>query len=141
MTEQIINNKEALEAYIVHLRASFANSGDLRVSCVKPRLNRTQAQNRAIHLYCTQLAEAFNDAGLDMVAVLKQGASIPWNPDKVKEDIWKAVQFPITNKTSTAKLETDEVSKVYDVVSRHISQTVGVYVPFPSVESLMREGY
>ena len=138
--ETIINNEKALDDYIVFLRAKFKKDKAVKVS-VKSAKARTLTQNASIHKYCELLADAFNDAGLDMQTVLAEGTSIPWSETKVKEDIWRTVQIPLTGKKSTKDLETFEVSQVYDVVNRHISQTFGVFVPFPSKNEMIAKSY
>lgn len=100
---------------------------------------RTQKQNKAIHKYFELLAEALNDAGYDMKKTLKEDVDIPWNKDMVKSFLWKTIQEPMIGEKSTTDLDTDEVDKVYKVLSRHISEKFGVYVPFPSDESLMNK--
>ena len=96
---------------------------------------RTTTQNAAIHKYFSLLAEALNDAGYDMQKVLEHKAvSVPWNESMVKEVLWRGIQKAMFNKESTTELEINEVSEVYDVLSRHISENFGVYVPFPSNE-------
>jgi len=111
-------------------------SGNMLLVNVKTQKIRTPTQNNCIHKYCEMLSIAFNDAGLDMQTVLAEGTSIPWSETKVKEDIWRTVQIAATGKVSTTKLNTDEVSKVYEIVNRHLSQTFGVSVPFPSKETM-----
>lgn len=52
----------------------------MKHSYLKDRLDkreRTLTQNRAIHLWFTMLADALNDAGLDMRTVLKPEIEIP----------------------------------------------------------------
>jgi hypothetical protein len=71
-----------------------------------------------------------------MNKVLSEGTSIPWSEEKVKSDIWKVVQLAAIGKESTTKLETNEVSEVYDVINRHISSTFGLFIPFPSKSNL-----
>lgn len=101
------------------------------------KAQRTLSQNNAIHLYCEMLAEALNDGGWDMLKVLKPGAEIPWSMEKVKENLWKAVQKEMFDFESTTKLNTAQVSEVYDVMNRHvIAATNGVSVMFPSREGL-----
>ena len=134
MTEQVIQNESQLNAYIEHLKLKLAKDGALKVS-VKSAKSRTLTQNKSIHKYCAMLSEAFNEAGLDMQTVLAEGTSIPWSEAKVKEDIWRTVQVAAVGKVSTTKLETHEVTKVYEIVSRHISQTFGLFVPFPAKEN------
>jgi len=131
----LIENTASLEAYIDHLRVRFKKDKRIKVE-VKSAKNRTLTQNASLHKYCAMLATALNEAGLDMQTVLAEGTSIPWSEAKVKEDIWRTVQKAALGKESTTKLETHEVSKVYDIVNRHISETFGVFVPFPSKDNL-----
>ena len=129
MKDQLIFNKQQLDSFYQYLAAEV-EKGPLLIS-VRPERKRTLTQNRALHLYFDLLANALNDAGLDMQTVLSEGTSIPWSEDKVKSDIWSKVQMAATGKKSTTELETHEVSKVYDIVNRHLSQSFGVFVPFP----------
>ena len=92
---------------------------------------RTITQNAAIHLYFKMLAHDLNDAGFSVMQVMKHDAEIPWNDKLVKELLWKKVQSVMTDKRSTTKLDTTEISQVYEVINRHIAQTTGVSVPFP----------
>jgi hypothetical protein len=70
-----------------------------------------------------------------MVKTLKQGVDIPWTKLTVKEHIWRPVQDAQLGKNSTIKLESHEVSAVYDVINRHLSDKFGVHVPFPSKDN------
>lgn len=98
---------------------------------------RTGKQRSAIEVFCRELAKLLNDAGLDRVKALKilrksPHIEIPWNQDSVKEDLWRPVQRVVSDKESSADLETDEVSKVYEVLNRHLANQLGVSLPFPS---------
>jgi len=95
------------------------------------KLKRTLQQNKAMHLYYSQLAEALNDAGLDMKKVLKPHVDIPWTPASIKAHLWHPVQEAMLGKESTTALDTQQVSAVYDVLNRHISEKFGISVQFP----------
>lgn len=95
---------------------------------------RTSLQNAALHKYFTLLAEELNLAGYDMKRTLKPSVEIPWTPDSVKEFLWKPVQHAYLDKESTTELTTKEIDKVYDVLNRHLGETTGVTVVFPSKE-------
>ena len=98
--------------------------------------SRTNTQNSAMHVYFSKLAKVFNDGGLDMKKVLSHNEiDIPWNANLVKECLWKRVQIALYDKKSTTKLTTKEVAKIYEVLSRHLSSKLGVYIPFPSIEN------
>ena len=90
---------------------------------------RTNAQNRALHLWCRLLSDTLNEAGLDQREVLLPSVDIPWNEQSVKESLWRPIQEAVINKESTAEAETDEYNKVYEVLSRHLSSKLGVTPP------------
>jgi hypothetical protein len=97
---------------------------------------RTPSQNNAIHLYCEQLANACNEAGYDMKAILREDAEIPCTKDSIKRLVWAKVQEALYGKKETSKLSSSEVDEVYKVVDRHISETRGIHVEFPSRHTL-----
>lgn len=98
------------------------------------RAKRTTLQNRSIHKYCGLLAEHFNGAGLDMVAVLKEKKTeVSWTMDSVKDVIWRSIQLALyPDKPSTTQLETHEVSKVYENIARHMSAKFNISQSFPN---------
>lgn len=100
---------------------------------------RTNQQNKALHLYFTMLAEALNDAGLDMRTFLKPGIDIPWDSHTIKEHLWRPVQKIVLRKDSTTELTKGkkEIDRVYEVLNRRLAQD-GVHVPFPSIEGQLR---
>ena len=84
-----------------------------------------------MHLYCGQLAEALNDAGLDMKRILDDEVDIPWTKQSVKDHLWRPIQEVMTGKSSTTEPNTVEFSDVYKVLDRHISVKHGVSVAWP----------
>lgn len=107
------------------------------ISVEKMSKPRTSKQNKALHLYFGILAEALNDSGQDMKHVIR--TEISWSPYSVKEYLWRPLQKHILGKESTTELTTDEIDKIYDQMNRIIGERTGVYVPFPSMESLMND--
>jgi len=104
------------------------------------RCLRTELQNRSLHLYFTLLATAFNDAGLTVMVVLKALFKTPnfaWSAHLIKERIWRDVQEQTLGTTSTTKLETVNVSLIYDSINRATSDKLGVSVAFPDKYSLL----
>lgn len=55
------------------------------------RKQRTYLQNRSLHLFFTELANALNEAGLDMRKTLNPDVEIPWNSQSVKEHLWRPI--------------------------------------------------
>lgn len=100
---------------------------------------RTDAQNRALHLYFTLLAESLNLAGYDMRKVIRPDVEISWSPISVKEYLWRPIQKEILGKKSTTQLTTEEIDKIYDQINRIIGERTGVYVNFPNIEDLFLE--
>ncbi len=96
---------------------------------------RTNRQNRAIWLYCTLLAEAFNEAGIYMVLFFyKEGAQVSWTKESVMEALWRPVQIAMFNIRSTTKLKTNEVSQVYEDINRFTGEKFGVSLSFPNYD-------
>ena len=93
---------------------------------------RTDKQNKALHVYCELLAEALNNAGLDMKAVLKPEIDIPWTQISVKEHLWRPIQRIMMDKESTTELDTVNPSDIHRVLDRHIAEKFGVSIPWPS---------
>jgi len=125
-----INSDASLENYIKHMRELYA---DKKYIQVKWSTNKaiTNPQRRSIYLYCDLLAKELNVRGLDMVKTLHD-VEIPWSKETVKEHVWAKVQNAKFENLSVNDLKTADVSAIYDVVNRHLSDKFGVYVPFPS---------
>lgn len=136
MGDTLINNEKALDDYIVFLRSKFEKDKAIKVS-VKSAKTRTIKQNSSIRLYCSQLKKAFNDAGFDMNIVLAEGTQISWSDYTVMEYIWRKVQKSLTGKTSSTELETKEVGVIYDEINKYVSETFGLFVPWPCIDTLM----
>ena len=98
------------------------------------RSKRTAQQNKAIHKFCSLLAQAFNDSGLDMIAVLaKKEAEVSWTMESVKDVIWRPIQLALyPDKKSTTQLETNEVDEVYRHIARHMSEKFNINQSFPN---------
>ena len=94
---------------------------------------RTDSQNRALHTFFRRLASEMNNAGFELKSFFEsKELDVPWNGDRVKDLIWRPIQEAMLDKKSTRKLTTEEVSQVYEVVTRKIAEMTGVYVPFPT---------
>ena len=92
-----------------------------------------------MHLYFTQLAEALNDAGLDMRKTLKPSIEIPWSSKSIKEYLWRPIMKAQCGKESTTELTTKEIDQIFDVINRHLSEKFGLFVEWPSLESLINK--
>lgn len=99
--------------------------------------NRTLQQNRAIHLYCKHVAEALNNNGHTVTAVLKP--EVKFSMLTVKEQLYKPILSALRGKNSTAQATTSEMNNVYDVMNKALSEKFGVHIPFPSVDTLIQK--
>jgi len=99
---------------------------------------RTLAQNRALHKYLTDLANALNESGIDQKMFIDhlKGWEIPITMEFLKM-IWKMKQEKMFLTNSTTQMKTDQVSQVYDAVNKFTYQEFGVSEPFPSIEQIM----
>ena len=98
---------------------------------------RSLAQNRALHLLFTMLAEELNGAGYDMRKTLKAGIDIPWSGDTVKEYLWRPIQQVQLRKKSTTELTTKDIDVVFDTLNRHLGERFGLHVNFPNIEEVI----
>jgi len=100
-------------------------------------MQRTKLQNKSLHKYFTLLAEALDDAGLDMRAVLKPEIEIPWTGDSIKEQMARPIIKAMFNFDSTTELDTKQIQEFYKVLDRHTSEKLGVHIEWPSDEAPM----
>lgn len=96
---------------------------------------RTRLQNKSLHLYCTNLANALNDAGLDMKKTLKPEIEIPWTCQSVKDHLYKPILKSLTGKDSTIDMDTKDPSMVYEILNRFMGEKHGIVVGWPDKES------
>lgn len=124
-----IENKKAFADWFSSLEGK-----KVEITIKRKTDKRSISQNNALHLYFSQLADAFNDAGIDMRKVLKQDAPIPWTGENVKEYLWRPIQKTMLKKESTTQLnKQQDIDKIYDVLNRHLGERFGVHVDFPSL--------
>lgn len=98
--------------------------------------SRTLTQNKAMHKYFKLLSDKFNDAGYTVQKVLTKPLEISWTESLVKGLLWKQIQDAMYDKESTARLSTNEVSKVYEELNNYTASKLGVHVDFPSKDRL-----
>ena len=132
--EWVINSDQTLAAFKKFLDDEYAKHRHLTMTW-KTGKQRTGRQNNALQKYCELLAVAFNDAGMDMRAVLREDIDIPWGKATVREHIWRPIMLAKTQKESTTQLTREEVTQIYEIINRHTSSKFGISVLFPSVNN------
>lgn len=98
----------------------------------KTKKQRTNSQNRSLHLMFTQLSTHLNELGLDAKTILKPSYSIWWTPEMIKRDLFCQFSREMFNKEHTSDLTTDEVGKVFDQIKYAIQEKfpeVDIYFP------------
>jgi len=100
---------------------------------------RSSQQNKAIHLWFTQLAQALNEAGFDMRKTISPMVDISWTDYTVKEYLWRPVQKSLYGTKSTRQLKRHEIDLIFDNINRIIGKRTGVYVEFPSIQSYEKQ--
>ncbi len=92
---------------------------------------RTPAQNRSLHKYCTEVANELNNAGISM-EVLVQNIEVDHTMESVKS-IWRAIAKAKYGKESTKILSKKEIGEVYEEFNRLLAQ-FGIHIAWPSYE-------
>lgn len=101
--------------------------------------NRSNLQNRALHLYFKQVANVLLEIGYDFnytnpfTGEIKE---IPYTGDLVKEYIWRPLQETMFKIESTTKLNTAMINDILEVLSSWLAK-VGVTVTFPNKFDLL----
>ena len=127
---RVITKPFHLEEAIRELTETFEKTGYVEMECTTVQ-TRTARQNRALHVYLRLLGEALNEAGLDQRAVLKSNFPIPWSTESAKQNLFSPIMKAMFDIDSTTKLERVQVSQVYDVLNRSLSEKYGISIPFP----------
>lgn len=94
--------------------------------------SRTSAQNRALHLWCAQIAQVLNENNMYMTGVF--GNEIEWTMELCKTQIIKATIKKVFDVDSTTKLKRKEIDNMVDFITLAFGKK-GVEIPkFPSRE-------
>lgn len=97
----------------------------------KPKKKRTLTQNAAAHLYFTKLADALNDSGRDVRSTITM--PVDFTSDTVKKYMFKPImQALYPDVKSTSKLNTEQISVVYENLNRLTADKFMISVQWPS---------
>jgi hypothetical protein len=134
-----VNSDFKLEQFILKVKALYKDHGYVTFDWTTGK-QRTNSQNRALHLWCELVAQTLNDAGREMVVNVpdktRKPWEVPWTKTSVKEQIWRPVQIAMTEKESTTEAERIEYNLVYEAISRRFAQSFGLVLPlWPDKES------
>ena len=92
---------------------------------------RSIKQSSSLHLWCSQIAEDLNKAGVYMKSPFSK-TTIEWDMLKVKENIFKPALKAITGKDSTTKMHKKELNDVIDLVCMGVGRRGVTLREFPN---------
>jgi hypothetical protein len=94
---------------------------------------RTFDQNSALHLGLSLLANALNEAGLEMKLVLKPDYKLWWTTWSAKEYLFRPIMKAMTGKESTVNLnKIGEIDMIWDKLMLELGEKFGLeYINFP----------
>ena len=94
---------------------------------------RTVQQNKAIHVWCSQISEVLNKNNLYMSGIFNN--DIMWSMELVKTQIIKSMIKLLFNIDSTTKLKRKEIDTLIDYITHIFGEKKGIVMPkFPSRE-------
>lgn len=103
---------------------------------------RTDSQNKALHLYLTQVANELDRNGHTLQDVVKAITKVEITPtmQNIKDVVWREIQKSQLGIESTTELKKQEdIDKVYDVMNKWLGTYFDVHIPFPVDEQKQLE--
>ena len=131
--EQHLSTQQHINDAIKEL-ANIKPNGEYSVEIKKLSKKRTVLQNRALHLYFTQLADELNAKDLTVQLVLKEAVERHWDRDTVKAQLWSPIQFSLFGDVKTSEMNTKAYGKVDFYLSHFLSTKFGITLPFPNIK-------
>lgn len=107
------------------------------------RKNRTNAENRALHLYYKFVAIELVKIGFDHHEtdyITGEIIEIPFTGPLFKDLIWRKLQITMFKITSTTKLKTHMINAILDVLSLWLGEK-GIQVNFPNTMDMLIKQY
>ena len=92
---------------------------------------RTQAQNRALWMWLSQIATQFNKENVTIDMIIKP--QIEWNKDKIKAMVFDPMIKFVANKESSTKLSKEEFSQVLETTIEAMGRKGQKLPEFPSI--------
>lgn len=96
---------------------------------------RTLQQNKSIHIGCTQIANVLVENGVSLNKVIKNLEIRP-SMESVK-DIFRSIAHAKYGIDSTTQLTTQQVNDVWEDLIKAVSESTGIFIPFPSKEEFI----
>jgi len=113
---------------------SLLDNKEVEITIKKSIDKRSEAQNRALHVYFTQVSDEMVEQGVTVRAILealKEGVEL-WTTPVIVKEIWRIFQKAELKKVSTTELEKHkDIDIVYEAFTKFIGEKFQIYVEFP----------
>ena len=125
-----LSNKYGKEAAAIEFKRLNEVAATIELKAVK--MTRSSAQNRALHLFFTQVSEQLNNIGIPFVYRGLKGMEIEttWTPELFKEMTWKPLQKAMFGIDSTTKLKRNQIDPIFETINKFFAER-GIEVSFP----------
>jgi hypothetical protein len=133
--EWVVNSDHTKAEFMKHVERMYDEHKYITFT-FKTGKQRSGPQNRALNLYCRQLAASLDDSGYDIQQVLEHAVSRPWSQTSCKELLWRPIQLAMTGNKSTKEPLRGEYIEIYEVLNRHVAQNFGISLPWPSRDTI-----
>ena len=94
---------------------------------------RTEAQNRSLHLWFRQVAKTLNDEGISqqvfIQALIDHGLEVPWTEESFKHSIWSVIAKAMTGVESTTEAGTTDYNAEYQGLCKFAATRLHVTLP------------
>ena len=125
-----LSNKYGKENSAIEFKRLNEVAATIELKAIK--MTRSSAQNRALHLFFTQVSEQLNNVGIPFVYRGLKGMEIEttWTPELFKEMTWKQLQKAMFGIDSTTKLKRNQIDPIFETINKFFAER-GIEVSFP----------
>ena len=94
---------------------------------------RSSLQNRALHLFFTQVSNELNRNGIPFVYTGLKGMEMEtqWTPELFKSMTWKPIQKAMYGTDSTRQLKRNQIDPIFEVINKFFAER-GIEISFPN---------
>jgi len=97
---------------------------------------RTIQQNKSIHKGCSDVANVLIENGISLNKLIKNLEVRP-SMESIK-DIFRSIAESKYGIKSTADLQSNQIDSVWEDLIKAVSETTGIFIPFPSKEEFIK---
>ncbi len=133
-----LQHNSDLEAFKNQVDYLISNKKKIEIKIIAKK--RSITQNKALHKWFELIAENLNDLGITFNYTGLKGLSLEsrFTLFIVKEIIIKPIIKTLFNLDGTKDLTTKQINELIDVINKFFAEK-GVYLPFPSIETLINK--